>query len=295
MDELKELEDLSVWYSHQFVQNETITLDLGTTKDTSHRFERTKILEGSITGTIYRGSTVVQTMTVYENGKVKPTDIGSPKVKVVGGNMNYTTGELVLHWNEAPGSCHVVASYEYNMDASVVASYKHNMDASWAPKKKEDKSFEKPTFENFFTTEELADIARTAGTVAIWDFNSCLGDTIKEKYESLYIKCHELTAVLMRKGAAGYFWICCSPEIGSIFETACYGFWPAPYDKNNSDPDLGIAPLGVPELRYRGAVNHKWRLYTDTDMPSDMLLIGCNDKREDPRHYARLSVANFII
>ena len=35
--------------------------------------------------------------------------------------------------------------------------------------------------------------------VAVWDFNTVLGETIKEKYESLYVKVIEVYNVINRK------------------------------------------------------------------------------------------------
>lgn len=172
--------------------------------------------------------------------------------------------------------------------------YKERTDELPPRKMTKVEDFLKPTFEKFFTSEELAEIARKAQTVAVWDFNVALGDTIKEKYESLSVKCHEVTAILLRNGAKGYFWICCSPEVASIFEVANYGFWPAPFN-DKEDKSLGVSPLGLSELKFRGTINNKWRLYADTEMPEDTILIGCNDKMEDSSHYARLKVVNFVI
>lgn len=228
-------EDLQdIFYSHQFVQNDTTEADPGKGKETVHSFCRGKLLKGTVVGTIYRGSDCVQTFTVCHSGSVQLTDIGNQKVKAVGASMNHEDGKLVLHWNEKPGSCHVVASYEYNMDATYKRPSLPKNEAEFVP----------PTFKTFFDSEGLADIAKTAGTVAAWDFLTALGDTIKEKYESLYVKCHELTSILLRKGAKGYFWIATSPEVASIFETATAGFWPISsreFQDQYGTEDLGVA------------------------------------------------------
>lgn len=294
MDPLKDLEkafdysddigfgfDLNFGYTHQFMQNESTTTDPGKGRETVHKLQKGKVLEGTLVGTIYRGADFVQTFIVNSDGTVKLTEVGRPEIKVETASVNHEDGQIVLHWNKKPGSTHLVVSYEYDM----VFDSK--------PKAKPPVNFEKPTFEKFFTSEELAEIARTAGTVACWDFNCALGDTIKEKYESLYVKLHEMTNLLLKKGAAGYFWIAASPEVISIFETATAGFAPAPWDRG--DIIGGVMPLGLPAVSYHGSVNLRWRLYSDSAMPTNMVLIGCNDKREDKSHYARLIVANFII
>lgn len=155
-------------------------------------------------------------------------------------------------------------------------------------------SFVVPTFEKFFTTEELKSISEMAGTRVAWDFNSALGDTIKERYEALYVKMVELTNILVAKGAAGYFWICASPEIISIFETVAYGFSPTKqYDSENTF-DLGVNPIGIGGTVYIGSINRKWRLYKNAEMPVDMAIVGCNDELEDSSHYGVMEIINFV-
>ena len=63
--------------------------------------------------------------------------------------------------------------------------------------------------------EVLTDLRNNAGTVAAWDFNTALGETLKEKYESLYIKIVELSNVVHRKTLrGGCNWLVTSPEVG---------------------------------------------------------------------------------
>lgn len=103
-----------------------------------------------------------------------------------------------------------------------------------------------------------------AGTVATWDFNAALGDTIMEKYEALYVKLVEISNVIHRKtmrGGANF--IVTSPEVSSIFETAT-GF--APISTDSFASSLGI--------QYVGTVNSKWRLYKDPLFKTNQMLIG---------------------
>ena len=176
--------------------------------------------------------------------------------------------------------------------------------------------------------EILTDLRNNAGTVSSWDFNTALGDTIKEKYESLYVKVVEVTNVVHRKTLrGGANWIVTSPEVASIFETATAGFAPSPSETFTSS-------LGV---QYVGTVNQRWRLYKDPLFPTGQLLMGykgdsymdsgyfyapyvpltqtpvvldpesfCPRKgiltrygkkllREGAKFYARLNIANFVI
>lgn len=61
---------------------------------------------------------------------------------------------------------------------------------------------------NEFNHEHLTDIYNNAGTVAVWDRATALGDTESEKFESLYVKFCEISSVIHRKtlrGTANFF------------------------------------------------------------------------------------------
>lgn len=144
---------------------------------------------------------------------------------------------------------------------------------------------------DFLTHEFVVKKVETAGIRCCWDWNTALGDTVKEKYESLYVKLVELTNVMVVKGAKGYFWIVAAPEIGSIFETATAGFFPALCDGNYSQQ----VPLGVPDIYELGLVNRKWKLFVDPSLDNTTVLIGVGMENEDPKHYGVLKIANMII
>jgi hypothetical protein len=344
--------NLSVYYSHQFVENETQSDAGGTT--TAVTVEHTPVLAGTMTGTVYDGATAVQTFVVAQSGAFTFTDIGSPSAKVTGGTLDLTTGEVELTWNSDPGANSVVVSYEYNMECNQdlpevnlvveseeIAAKTRKLKAVWSYEAQQDlRSQHNLDAEAELTAvlaqeinleidrEVLSDLRNNAGTVASWDFNTALGDTIKEKYESLYVKVVEVSNVVHRKTLrGGCNWIVTSPEVASIFETATAGFAPAPSETFTSS--LGI--------QYVGTVNNRWRLYKDPLFPSGQLLMGykgdsymdsgyfycpyvpltqtpvvldpdsfCPRKgiltrygkkllREGAKFYARLSIANFVI
>lgn len=344
--------NLSVYYSHQFVENETHTDAGGTT--TAVTVEHTPVLAGTMTGTIYDGATAVQTFVVAQNGTFTFSDIGTPSPKVTAGSLDLTTGEVELTWNSDPSANSVVVSYEYNMECNQdlpevnlvveseeIAAKTRKLKAVWSYEAQQDlRSQHNLDAEAELTAvlaqeinleidrEVLSDLRNNAGTVASWDFNTALGDTIKEKYESLYVKVVEVSNVVHRKTLrGGCNWIVTSPEVASIFETATAGFAPAPSETFTSS--LGI--------QYVGTVNNRWRLYKDPLFPSGQLLMGykgdsymdsgyfycpyvpltqtpvvldpdsfCPRKgiltrygkkllREGAKFYARLSIANFVI
>jgi hypothetical protein len=345
--------NLSVYYSHQFVENESSPTDAGGTS-TSFTVEHTPVLAGTVTGTIYDGSTAVQTFVVSESGAFTFSEIGTPAAKVTSATLDLTTGEVALTWNSDPGENHAVVSYEYNMECNQdlpeinlvveseeIAAKTRKLKAVWSYEAQQDlRSQHNLDAEAELTAvlaqeinleidrEVLSDLRNNAGTVASWDFNTALGDTIKEKYESLYVKVVEVSNVVHRKTLrGGCNWLVTSPEVASIFETATAGFAPAPSEGFTSS--LGI--------QYVGTVNNRWRLYKDPLFPTGQILMGykgdsymdsgyfycpyvpltqtpvvldpesfCPRKgiltrygkkllREGAKFYARLSIANFVI
>jgi len=348
--------NLDMFYSSQFIQNETSSIDDGA--DVTSVFsplEHTPILGGTVTGTLYVGTAAIQTFNISETGSFTINDIGTPSPKVTSGALNLSTGELVLTWNGAPGDTnYVVVNYEYNMECNQdlpeinlvieseeIVAKTRKLKAVWTYEAQQDlRSQHNLDAEAELTAvlaqeinleidrEVLTDLRNNAGTISAWDFNTAMGDTIKEKYESLYVKIVEVSAVIHRKTLrGGANWIVTSPEVAAIFETATAGFAPAPSETFTSS--LGI--------QYVGTVNARWRLYKDPLFPTGQLLMGykgdsymdsgyffcpyvpltqtpvvldpenlCPRKglltrygkkllREGAKFYARLSIANFVI
>jgi hypothetical protein len=70
--------NLDIFYSHQFVQNETQT-GAGGNVVQKYALQKTPILPGTLVGTVYQGTTAVQTFTVPSSGTTLSfTSIGSP-------------------------------------------------------------------------------------------------------------------------------------------------------------------------------------------------------------------------
>jgi hypothetical protein len=113
--------------------------------------------------------------------------------------------------------------------------------------------------------EVLSDLRNNAGTVASWDFNTALGDTIKEKYESLYVKVVEVSNVVHRKTLrGGCNWLVTSPEVASIFETPMKvrGALVIAISQSGRSPDL----LATVEA-YRAGGAHIVALVNDEESP----------------------------
>lgn len=284
--------NLDIFYSSQFVQNESTNVDPGAIVVTAYApLEHTPILAGTMTGTVFVGATAVQTFSVSSANVFTFTTIGAPAAFVVAATINLTTGEMVFTWNVAPGANTSVVSYEYNMECNQdlpevnlvveseeIAAKTRKLKAVWSYEAQQDlRSQHNLDAEAELTAvlaqeinleidrEVLTDLLLNAGTVGAWDFSTALGDTIKERYESLYVKIVEMSNVIHRKTLrGGANWIVTSPEVASIFETATAGFAPAPSETFTSS--LGI--------QYVGTINNRWRLYKDPLFRTNQLLMG---------------------
>ena len=296
--------NLDIWYSSQVVSQETTSTDPGTnTVTTFAPLEKTPILPGTVTGTVYVGGVAWQTFVVSQTGAFvfnKVTSQAGTLILARSGSLNVTTGELALGWvttadnttPTAPGSSvYCVVNYEMNMEcqpdlpeinlaveSEEIAAKTRKLKAVWTYEVQQDlRSQHNLDAEAELTAvlaqeinleidrEVLTDLRNNAGTVSAWDFNTALGDTIKEKYESLFVKVVEISNVVHRKTLrGGCNWIVTSPEVASMFETATAGFAPAPSETFTSS--LGI--------QYVGTVNSRWRLYKDPLFPTGQMLLG---------------------
>lgn len=347
--------NLDIFYSSQFIENETTSTDPGVVVTSVYApLEHTPLLAGTLTGTVFDGGVAVQTFTVDVNGNFTFTLLGAFATFAVSGTINLDTGEVTVTWNAPAGPNNLVVNYEYNMECNqdlpeinlVVESEEivaktRKLKAVWSYEAQQDlRSQHNLDAEQELTAvlaqeinleidrEVLTDLRNNAGTVGTWDFATALGDTIKEKYESLYVKVVEISNVVHRKTLrGGANWLVTSPEVASVFETATAGFAPNPSETFTSS--LGI--------QYVGTINNRWRLYKDPLFPTNQILLGykgdsymdsgyfycpyvpltqtpvvldpesfCPRKgiltrygkkllREGAKFYARMSIANFVI
>lgn len=284
--------NLNIYYSSSIIQNETSSTDNGA--DTTSVFsplEYTPVIAGSMTGSVYDDTTLVQTFTVSEAGTFTFVDVGTPSPKCTAGTLDTTTGEMTLTWNSAPGDNHVVVSYEYNMECNqnlpevsltveneTIEAKRRTLKAVWSWETQQDLRSQHNLDAEAELTSVLAqeinleidreiinDLRTNAGTVASWDYAAALGTNIKEKYESLYVKLMEVSATIHRKTLrSGANFVVCSPEVAAMFETATAGFAPSPSETFTST-------LGV---QYVGTVNSRFKLYKDPTATSTQLLMG---------------------
>lgn len=102
---------LDIFYSSQYIHGEVY----------DYCCEYTPVIAGTMTGEIFLGDERIQTFCVScDNLFTFSYDIPSP-YSVVRGELNNTTGELTLTWeNEPPVKPKVVINYEYNLEIPTV-------------------------------------------------------------------------------------------------------------------------------------------------------------------------------
>ncbi len=124
----------------------------------------------------------------------------------------------------------------------------------------------------------------------IFDFNTTLGDTIKEKYDALQPLITSESHEIVRKGGKGHFWLVTSPELESVIEVGTRHFAPITCEEY-----MAHIPLGMSSVMYRGILRSHWRVYTCTDFKNE-ILIGYGDTLNEHRaHYRTIIVANFLL
>lgn len=139
------------------------------------------------------------------------------------------------------------------------------------------------TFLNRFRDEAL--------TINCFDMETALGDTLKEKYESLYIKLVETSKEI--EGLSGLYpnWMVTTPEIASIFETSSSWWQPTLLERR--------------PVEYVMVINQKWRLYKTDHLDEDEIVLGFNPLNKtvpfhgntslNAEHYGILTVDNLKI
>lgn len=156
---------------------------------------------------------------------------------------------------------------------------------------------------NFFKRFEVIDYAfknKQIKKVVDLDFNYSVGDTIKEKYQSLQtdLCMHTRNELYDNVDDDKFFWIWCSPEISCIFETATNNIWKpltslewefTQRDREENRPHL----IGGFRVLY-----DRWYVVKDASAPKDTIYCGCTSVFKDP--YERYNACevkyhNFII
>ena len=297
--------NLSNFYSSQVVDGELFGGGANNGATEAIALLHTPVIAGTVVLTVKNvGGTTLQTSTLDAAGGVWTSTVITGSQVLIddmstnGVDLNHATGEMTLDFtgNVCAASDTFHFTYEYNMDGNTdlpevnlaieseeIAAKTRKLKAVWSYEAQQDLRSQHNLDAEAELTAVLAqeinleidreiinDLITSAGTTATWDLANTAGgftwgDTIKERYESLYVKITELSNVIHRKTLrGGANWVICSPEIAAIFETATAGFAPAPSESFTSS-------LGV---QYVGTVANRWRLYKDPLFPAGKLLMG---------------------
>jgi hypothetical protein len=131
--------------------------------------------------------------------------------------------------------------------------------------------------------------SRSAVTIN-WDVNAAAGDTLKKKYDSLYLKVFEESTKL---GGANY--IIASPEIASIFETTTTN-WFSPATSLEFKSTVAPYPFdAILSIQYTGIVNSRWKLYKHPLFSTGKLTLGMSQHYGEGKIYVRFSSEEGIV
>ena len=136
-----------------------------------------------------------------------------------------------------------------------------------------------------FCESDFLKLLDNCGTVSAWDFNTSLGDSLREKYETLIFKLAEVAGVVAKKiEKPEFFWAALPSPLAMSLEAGLDRSLTADY-----------VPMGGREPRFIGTLMARIKLYECPCMPENQILIGCGDQPKNPDHYARICICNYIV
>ena len=139
--------------------------------------------------------------------------------------------------------------------------------------------------ESPFTEEHFLELLVNAETVSCWDFNTALGDTCREKYESLVYKIFEVSKVIAAKiPQPEFFWAAMHPILGGGIAMGLA----------NTDKPQYI-PMGGKDPVFIGTLMDRVKFYECPILPENQMLIGCSDEVKPSHFYGRINIANFVV
>ncbi len=121
-----------------------------------------------------------------------------------------------------------------------------------------------------------------ACTVSCVNFNTIIGDTLKEKAEGIYDKIVELTDIMIKKQTSGFFWIITNPIIAELLKISSF------------EPTGNYLPMGETAVVEFGILDKKYKIFIADDFPKHKILIGVNDWETCPgKDTSSINIANF--
>ena len=143
-----------------------------------------------------------------------------------------------------------------------------------------------------FSNDEIEDWVKSEEiSYDRFDFLEALGDTVRERTESLYLKLYELSQKIVDNGGVGYCWILTNKVISDLI-TGMLSSW----------QEINQIPLGASnphtftsqnkdQVTEVGVVLGKYRIFMKDSM-ENYVAIGIGD---DPKHIAFLEIFDIDI
>jgi hypothetical protein len=131
-----------------------------------------------------------------------------------------------------------------------------------------------------FTEENVRKARLLFGTATAWDYEHLMGDTLKEKSESLFIRVYEMANVVSAKtGGTQPDWVLFNDSFRDMFEVFCQE--KVSFDKPTS---------------YLCKLSGRWDAFRTKFLNSGEVLLGTNDALRNPvgnsKYIARILIHN---
>lgn len=133
-----------------------------------------------------------------------------------------------------------------------------------------------------FTAAQFVSLLDTAEQRSCWDFNTALGETIREKYESLMYKIFEVAKTISSQiQQPEFFWAAMNPIVGCNLAMSL-----APHNKR------AYLPMGGEDPVYIGTLMDRVKLFECKVIPNNRMLVGCGEQVKSHAHYGMIYIAN---
>lgn len=140
-----------------------------------------------------------------------------------------------------------------------------------------------------FDRDRVADLVWMCEEHLVWDFDTANGNTVREKFESLFVTLANASNLIYRKTTYSPNLVLTSPEAGSLIEISV-AFKPNPN---------GLLGDKQP-IRFAGTLNSRWNMFNTVYFEPPQVLIGCvpckeHAVREEPDFLAMIKIRNFAL
>lgn len=135
--------------------------------------------------------------------------------------------------------------------------------------------------DKFFTHPVVDWFLTNAGSTETVNWDDVIDNKNKEnKYQKLVQKLYEITDSVVKKGAKGYFWLICSPQVSDMLAT----------QKSFNSAFLEQFPLGYQIVLHMGTLEKRWRIYSDLALNNNTMLLGAGFSKKHLNYYCKINL-----